>query len=69
MITVAILINGQPIMARSATNICEVKAKRGEQPGQWCSYRADDGSHIRHRREDGAVNLAIRLLQTIKETK
>lgn len=55
MITVAILINGQPIMARSATNIGNNK------------YSVDDGSVIEHDADAGAVPLAIKLLQTIKE--
>ncbi len=61
MITVAILINGQPIMARSAVN-------KGEGSDGRSRYDLDDGSVLYHRREDGAVPLAIEMLKTIKET-
>lgn len=63
MITVAILINGNPIMARSAVNK-GCKNEKGE-----TRYRCDDGSHIMHKREDGAVKLAKKLLDTIVENK
>lgn len=59
MITVAILINGQPIMARSAVN-------RIAETGY---YIGDDGSKIKHDPDDGAVKLAIKMLKTIKETQ
>lgn len=62
MITVAILINGNPIMARSATN-------QGEAHNGNCGYLVDDGSVIFHKPGDGAVTLAIELLKTIKEQK
>jgi len=63
MITVAILINGNPIMARSAHNT-------GKEISPGCyEYRVDDGSQIIHRRDAGAVPLAIKLLKTIKEGK
>lgn len=60
MITVAILINGQPIMARSAVN-----TGKEVSPGSY-KYRVDDGSQIIHKRVDGAVKLAIEMLKTIK---
>lgn len=60
MITVAILINGQPIMARSAVNVAGQK-------GEVCTYRADDGRIIMHKESEGAVKLAIELLRGIKE--
>lgn len=62
MITVAILINGQPIMARSAVNTGH------KQRGQ-TEYRVDDGTYVFHDADKGAVPLAIKLLQTIKEAK
>lgn len=63
MITVAILINGNPIMARSAVNTgCE--NEKGE-----IAYRVDDGSEVIHNPEDGAVELALKLLATIQEYK
>jgi hypothetical protein len=60
MITVAILINGNPIMARSATQ------ERERRDGV-CEYRCDDGSVIEHDPDDGAVALAHKLLNTIRE--
>lgn len=63
MITVAILINGHPIMARSAVNT-------GQVLGDGCVvYAVDDGSKIHHRPGNGAVKLAEKLLKTIKEQK
>lgn len=59
MITVAILINGQPITARSA-----VRKRTGEDGVH--TYRLDDGSVIQHRYDDGAILLAIEMLKTIK---
>ena len=61
MITVAILINGNPIMARSATNSGKVLANGST------VYNVDDGKTVRHHQEKGAVKLAIKLLNTIKE--
>ncbi len=60
MITVAILINGQPIVARNAINKV-TKNKKGQ-----TKYIADDGSVIWHDREAGAVELAKKLLDLIK---
>ena len=62
MITVAILINGKPILARSAVN-------KGEDADGMTTYDCDDGSVLRHKRSDGAVPLAIQMLKTIKEPK
>jgi hypothetical protein len=62
MLSVVILINGNPIMARSATNQESVNSQ-GE-----IKYQVDDGSFIFHRPEDGAVKLAQMLLSTIKES-
>lgn len=62
MISVAIMINGNPIMARSAVNkgVWQEGAKK-------CQYELDDGNTIYHDPEDGAVKLAIEMLKTIKE--
>lgn len=57
MITVSILINGQPIFTRTAVN--RIKEKGG--------YVLDTGEIVKHDPEDGAVRLAIKLLKTIKE--
>jgi predicted RNase H-like HicB family nuclease len=59
-ITVVILINGNPIMARSATKTFE-KITNG------AIYHCDTGRIIIHKSEDGNVALAIKLLGTIKE--
>ena len=60
MLTVSILINGQPIYTRSAFRL---EGKKGEE----CKYKCDDGSIITHNYNDGAVKLAHKLLDTIKE--
>lgn len=60
MITVAIFINGNPILTRSAVN-------KGETKGGMTEYKCDDGSVLYHKRSDGAVPLAIQMLKTIKE--
>lgn len=62
MITVSIAINGQTILARSAVNVG--KDQNGE-----TAYSCDDGSTIRHRRDDGPVILAKKLLDTIVEDR
>lgn len=61
MITVAILINGQPIAARSAVNVGQLKRT------DIFEYKVDDGTVLHHRPDDGAVSLAIAMLKTIKE--
>lgn len=66
MLTVAILINGQPRMARSVVN-----REKGPilSPDAVCDYDCDDGTVIQHRQGDGAVQLAIKALNTIKEAQ
>lgn len=59
MLTVSILINGEPIYTRSVVNRI---AKKG-------GYVCDDGTIIRHDPDDGAVKLAIKALKTIHEVK
>lgn len=59
MLTVSILINGEPIFTRSVVN--RIKSKGG--------YVCDDGTVIKHNPKDGAVSLAIKALKTIKEPK
>jgi len=63
MISVAIMINGHPIMARSAVN----KGKGCRMVSNNHEYEVDDGSIIIHDPDDGAVKLAIEMLKTIKE--
>lgn len=60
MITVSIFINNNPILTRSAYRI---KGNEGES----CQYHCDDGSMITHNYDDGAVVLAKKMLDTIKE--
>ena len=55
MFTVSILINGQPLYTRSC-----FREKTG-------IYKVDDGSIIEHEYNDGAIVLAHKLLDTIKE--
>lgn len=62
MITVSILINGQPIYTRSA-----VRVTTGDKGIN--TYQLDDGTHIFHRYDDGAIPLAIQMLKTIHEVK
>lgn len=62
MLTVAILVNGQPIYSRTAVNMSQqYKGKT--------RYDLDDGSIIWHNPKRGAVELATRMLKTIKEVK
>lgn len=60
MITVSILINGQPIYTRSA------RRETGF-TNEVCTYKCDDGSILVHCYNDGAVSLAHQMLNTIKE--
>lgn len=62
MLSVCILINGNPLTARSCHNT-EDENERGE-----VRYRVDDGSDVWHDPEDGVVALAKKLLDTIRET-
>ena len=59
MLTVAILINGQPLVARSVVN-------RIKETG---FYITDAGIKIKHDPKDGAVALAIKALETVREIK
>lgn len=60
MITVAILINGNPIVAKNAVNQMR-RNKKGE-----TAYKTDSGKIIWHDSEKGAVVLAHKLLDTIR---
>jgi hypothetical protein len=60
MITVAILINGHPIVAKNAINQGK-QNKKGE-----TKYKTDSGEIIWHKPEDGARELAKKLLDTIR---
>lgn len=60
MITVAILINGNPIVAR-----CAINQDRTNDKGE-TEYLTDSGETIWHARDEGAVALAHRLLDMIR---
>jgi len=62
MITVQILINGQVIYARSAVNI----SNDSIQPQ---TYKLDTGRKIKHQQSSGAVKLAKKMLNSIKEVR
>lgn len=62
MLTVSISINGVVLMARSAVNRKTLPQEDGK-----VTYAVDDGSQILHNPDDGAVALAHKLLDTIKE--
>ena len=61
MITVVIYINERPILARSARNTGHTNEANETE------YHCDTGAIILHKREDGAVELAKKLLNTVKE--
>jgi hypothetical protein len=59
MISVTIFINGSPVYTRSAHKI---EGETGV-----CKYRVDDGRTVTHDYEEGAVPLAIKLLEGVRE--
>ena len=63
MITVAIFINGNPIYARTALNV----TKETNLTDKENTYKVDDGTEIKHIPKEGAVALAKKMLDTIKE--
>jgi len=64
MMTVKIEVNGNVIYCRSAVNIT-----KGEyEECKWNKYKVDTGEVIEHKPIDGAIPLAKKLLDTIKET-
>jgi len=60
MMSVVIFINQTPIMARSCRQVKNLG-------GNLCEYKVDDGTKIVHDRSDGAIELAVKMLKTIKE--
>lgn len=62
MITVSILINGQPIYTRTA-----IRVESGNRKGKISRYKVDDGTVISHHYDDGAVILAKMMLDTISK--
>lgn len=61
MITVAILINGEPIFERTAVRVETAEA------GDLSTYHLDTGEALQHDRAKGAVALAVMMLGTIRE--
>ncbi len=66
MITVSILINGQPIFTRTAVNEGEYIGGLKKSKGYY-RYKLDDGTILIHKQEHGAVKLAKMMLDTIQE--
>lgn len=62
MITVSVSINGEPIYTRTAVNVKQRKTGIDD-------YKCDEGTIIQHRYDDGAIVLAKKMLDTIKEVK
>jgi len=62
MITISVLINGHPILTRSASRIA------GEE-GEICTYKIDTGKIIKHNYDKGFVPLVKKMLGTIDEDK
>lgn len=60
MLTVGIFINGNPLVAKNAIN--QVRRNRKGQ----VAYKTDSGEIIWHDPEEGAVVLAKKLLDTIR---
>jgi len=63
MITVNILINGKALIARSAVN--QLKTDKDG----FDTYKTDCGQIIKHKRKDGPVILAKKMLDLVKEMK
>jgi hypothetical protein len=61
MISVVILVNGYPIMARSAFRITDNGEKKEN------DYQIDTGEVIHHVPNNGAIPLCKKMLDTIKE--
>ena len=62
MITVAIYLNGVVVFARSAVNKGEALAGTGLH-----TYEVDDGTDLLHSKQDGLVELAKKVIGTVKE--
>ena len=68
MITINIVINSNTIYSRTAVNVTEID----DHPitdNSMCLYEVDSGQIIKHRFGDGAIVLAKKMLDTIKEVK
>ena len=67
MISVTIFINNVPIYTRSAVNITEIKEGWQADPIEVNKYKVDTGKIINHIPANGALVLAKKMLDTIKE--
>jgi len=65
MMSVVISINGKTIFTRTAVN----RSKVGSNTSKPQPYEVDTGEIVTHIPDDGAVKLAHKLLDTIKEQK
>ena len=63
MLTVSIFINGNPIYTRTVVNVTKGGKARTH------VYEIDTGERITHDPKDGAIPLAIKLLESIHEVK
>lgn len=63
MITVCIFINGNPLYTRSARNL-----GKEDKDGR-TKYAIDTGDILWHKRDKGAVELAIKMLRTVMKLK
>lgn len=72
MFTVSILVNNKPIYTRTAVKQYEVEYHpegEGEKGVGVFQYKLDDGSTIYHNPKNGAIDLAKKMLDTIKEVQ
>lgn len=60
MMTIVIIVNGQPIYCRSLQRIVEEKEGNGER-----CYALDDGTRIWHKPSDGIIELSKKVLDHI----
>lgn len=60
LITVCILIDGNPVVARNALNLSEI-TPQGE-----TKFRADSGEIVLHKKSDGIKSMAHKLIDLIK---
>ena len=67
MISVIVYINDRPIYMRNALNITHDHGTKIDESLD--KYKCDDGTMLAHNRDDGAVKLAIKMLETIEEMK
>lgn len=59
MLTVSILINGEPLYTRSAR-------RQEDDVGEVNTYKTDAGDVVEHKYEDGILPLAKKIIDTIR---